>query len=131
MDLIVKIISCGMVTLILGMIVPADRKEIRALLAVTACCIIATSTVIYLRPIAELVEQVNSVSKLNSEMIGILWKTVGIGVVTEIAGLICKDFENGTLEKMMQFVGSAAILWLMIPLFQEFIKLIEDVLERM
>ena len=131
MDLVIKVISCGMVTLILSMVVPADRKEIRAVLGVTACCVIAASTMIYLQPIAELVEQVNSVSRLNSEMIGILWKTVGIGAVTEIAGLICKDFANGTLEKMMQFVGSAAILWLMIPLFQEFIKLIEDVLERM
>jgi hypothetical protein len=64
-------------------------------------------------------------------MIEILWKTVGVGVLTEIAGLICKDFGNGTMDKMIQLVGSAAILWLTIPLFQKFMDLIENVLERM
>lgn len=131
MDLLLKVVSCGIVTLILSLVLPADRKDIKAVLGVVACCIIATSALAYIQPIVELVERVKTASHLNTEMIGILWKAVGIGVLTEIAGSICKDFGNGTLEKMMQLVGSAAVLWLTIPLFQEFMKLIEEVLERM
>lgn len=131
MDLLIKAVLCGIVALILGLILPADRKEIKAMLGVVACCIMAASVMVYIEPIAALVEQVKSISNLNTEMIDILWKAVGIGILAEIAGLICKDFGNGTLEKMMQLMGSAAILWLTIPLFQQFINLIEDVLERM
>ena len=131
MNLLIKVVLCGILTLILDLILPADRKDIKAVLGVVACCIMATSVMTYIEPVAALIEQVKSVSKLNSEMIEILWKAVGIGVLTEIAGFVCKDFGNSTLEKMMQLMGSAAILWLTLRLFQEFMNLIEDVLERM
>lgn len=126
-----KIISCGIVSLIMGSILPADRKDIKVVLGVIACCVIASSAFAFLQPIAELLDQVNDISKLNTQTIGILWKVVGIGLITEIASLISKDFGNGTMERMMQFVGNAAILWLTIPLFHTFLELIEDVLERM
>lgn len=131
MNLLIKAISCATVTLILSLIIPADRKEIKVVIGVVACSMIAASALTYIEPIADFVDQVKSISNLSSEMIKILWKVVGVGVLTEIAGLICKDFGNGTLDKMMQLLGSAAILWLTIPLFQEFMDLIENVLERM
>ena len=131
MDLLIKVISCATVTLILGLIIPADRKEIKVVIGVVACSMIAATAIAYIEPLVDFVEQVKSVSNLSSEMIKILWKTVGVGVLTEIAGLICKDFGNGTMDKMIQLVGSAAILWLTIPLFQNFMDLIENVLERM
>ncbi len=131
MDMLIKAVACSLVALILGSILPSDRKEVKMLLGIVACCAVAFIGLVYLQPVMELVEQVKSLGKVNDEMIEILWKTVGVGIITEISGMVCKDMGNGTLEKMMHFLGIAAILWLTIPLFQEFIKLIEDVLERL
>ena len=131
MDMWIKAIACGIVAIILGLVLPSDRKEVKLLLGIIACCAIATVALVYLQPVLELVNQVKNMGDLNDEMIGILWKAVGIGVLSEISGMICNDMGNAALGKMIHFVGASAILWLAIPLFQEFIKLIEGVLERL
>lgn len=130
MDVLVKAVSCGFVSLVLYAILPADRKELKVLLGVVACCAIATAVASYLRPIFDFVDKLMHLGKLNGQMIAILWKIVGIGVVTEIASVICKDMENGTLSKMMRFLSVTATLWLTLPLFQEFIDIFERILEK-
>ena len=61
-------------------------------------------------------------------LIAILLKAVGIGILSEITCMICTDSGNAALGKVIQFLTSAVILWLCIPLFTQLIELIEGVL---
>ena len=131
MDLLIKAVACGLVALILSVILPSDRKEFRVMICVAACCAMATAVISYLRPILDVIDQLEHMGNLNSQMICILWKVVGVGLICELIGMICRDMDNGTLAKMVHLVSDVAILWLTIPLFQEFINLIENVLERL
>lgn len=131
MDILLKAIAGGFVALILGTVLPPDRKEVKLILGLIACCAIAVAAISYLRPVVVLIEQMKSLGKINDEMIEILWKSVGIGVISEISSTVCKDMGNGSLERIIQFAGMATILWMMVPLFHEFIKLIENILERL
>jgi stage III sporulation protein AD len=131
MDILLKAIAGGFVALILGTVLPPDRKEVKLILGLIALCAIAVAAISYLRPVVVLIEQMKSLGKINDEMIDILWKSVGIGVISEISSTVCKDMGNGSLERIIQFAGMATILWMMVPLFHEFIKLIENILERL
>lgn len=130
MDLLIKTIACALVAVMLSILLPHDRKEISMLLGIAACSIVGIGAVTYLQPAMELLHRLEQIGNLDSHMIGILFKVVGIGVVTEIAVLVCKDLGNDAVGKMLQILGSSAILWITIPLFEEFVALIEDVLER-
>ena len=131
MDLLIKAVSCGLISLVLSVILPTERKDIRILMGVATCCAMSVAVVYYLQPVIDVVDRVKEIGRLNTKMITILWKIVGVSIVTEISSLICKDMDNGTLAKMLCLVSDAAIVWLTIPLFQEFIDLVENVLERM
>ena len=131
MELLLKSILCGIITVILTLVIPSDRKEVKILLGVVGCCVVAAAAASYLQPLVEFVRRVEKMGNLNSQLIDILWKVVGVGILSEIVSLICKDMGNGSLAKMMQFISAASIFWLTIPLFQEFIDLIENVLERL
>lgn len=131
MELLLKSVICGIVTLILTLVIPSDRKEVKVVLGVVACCAVTAAAVTYLRPLVEFVRQVEKMGNLNSQMIDVLWKVVGVGILSEIASLICKDMGNSSLAKTIQFISTASVFWLTIPLFQEFVGLIEDVLERL
>ena len=61
-------------------------------------------------------------------MIEILMKATGIGIVTEIANMVCKDAGNESMGKSMQLLGSAVILYLSMPLFQVLIDLLQKIL---
>ena len=64
-------------------------------------------------------------------MLGILLKAVGIGLVSEIAGLVCTDAGNGSLGKTLQLLGSAVILYLSLPIFTAMLELIREILREL
>ena len=64
-------------------------------------------------------------------MLGILLKAVGIGLVSEIAGLVCNDAGNGSLGKTLQMLGSAVILYLSLPIFTAMLELIREILREL
>ena len=61
-------------------------------------------------------------------MVEILMKSTGIGIITEIANLVCKDAGNESMGKSMQLLGTAVILYLSLPLFQTLIELLQKIL---
>ena len=65
---------------------------------------------------------------LRSDLLGILLKAVGIGLISEIAAVVCSDSGNAGLGKMIQLIGSVVILWLSIPVFQALLDLVQTIL---
>ena len=76
----------------------------------------------------DFLRQLESLGNLNSQMVQILFKVVGIGLVSEIAAMICSDAGNASLGKSLQILGSAVILWLSIPVFQTLLELIRQII---
>lgn len=83
----------------------------------------------FLRPVLELLGQLQAMGNLNSELTGILIRAAGIGLVSELACMICTDSGNASLGKTVQLLGSAAVLYLAIPVFRGLIELIQGILE--
>jgi stage III sporulation protein AD len=65
---------------------------------------------------------------LNLELLAVILKTVGIGMVGELAGLVCSDAGNAALAKTIQILTTAMILWLSIPLFESLLDLVQTIL---
>jgi hypothetical protein len=53
---------------------------------------------------------------------------VGIGIMTEIGGLICTDGGSSSLGKTVKMLGSAVILWLSLPLYAKLMELLQKIL---
>ena len=82
----------------------------------------------YLRPVIELIDELQAVGQLDSGMLEIILKAVGIGLIGEIASLICSDAGNAALGKSLQLLSSAVILWLSIPLLTQLLELVQQIL---
>jgi stage III sporulation protein AD len=67
-------------------------------------------------------------TKLNTDLLAVILKTVGIGIVGELATLICTDAGNTALAKTVQILTTAMILWLSIPLFESLLDLVQAIL---
>ena len=83
----------------------------------------------YLEPVMVLLRRLEELGQLDGSMVGILLKCVGIGLITEIAGMVCTDSGNGSMAKALQLLGTAAVLWLAVPLFDGLLTLIQEILE--
>ena len=128
MDLFLKCCAGGLVTVIVFLTLDKKGKEMGILLTMAGCCLICMGAVQYLEPVMEYVDKLEGLGALNGEMMGILLKGAGIGMLTEIASLICADAGNSALGKSIQLLGSGAIMWLSVPLFQALLDLMQRIL---
>ena len=128
MDLFLKCCAGGLVTVIVFLTIDKKGKEMGILLTMAGCCLICVGALHYLEPVMDYVDKLEDLGASNGELMGILLKGAGIGMLTEIASLICVDAGNSALGKSIQLLGSGAILWLSVPLFQALLDLLQRIL---
>ena len=82
----------------------------------------------FLEPVIALIEQLQKQAGLDSDMLKILLKVTGIALLSQLASLICSDAGNAGMGKAVQFLSSAVILWLAVPLFTQLLQLVTNIL---
>ena len=129
MNIFLKSTAGVLTALILWLTVNKHNKEISVMLtlAVSAMVVIAAITVFH--PVIDFLHQVKEIGEIDSTYFSILLKVVGIGMISEICSIICKDAGNETLAKALQLMTSFLVLWLAIPVFEKLISLLDAVLE--
>lgn len=125
--------ACGAVFLaiILTVNLSGYRKDMAALLTLAVCVMVALVAVQYIRPVLEFVEELEEIGGLDSDMIRILLKIVGIGILSEIAVPVCADAGNASVGKAVQFLAVMVILSLSIPLFRSLIQVLQEILGQL
>lgn len=128
MDLFFQAATGVLIASILGLVLAKQGKEFTIVLTIAVCCMVVLLCITFLEPVLDLLCQLEALGNLNGEMVRILFKVVGIGLVSEIAGMVCTDAGNGSLGKALQMLGTAVILWLSIPVFQALLELVQEIL---
>ena len=123
-----QISGAMLLAVILVLALKSYCKEIGTILAITICCLTGLTALRYLQPVLEFLKKLEDLGGLDDVMIEILMKSTGIGIITEIANLVCKDAGNESMGKSMQLLGTAVILYLSLPLFQTLIELLQKIL---
>lgn len=128
MELFLK--ACGAVLLAVILILAQKNmsKDLPMVLGVCICCMVALTAMEYLRPVMDFLDQLEQLGGLNHNLVRILLKSVGIGLITEITALVCADAGHSSLGKTVQLLGAAVILWLSLPAFTMLIELLQRVL---
>lgn len=127
MDIFIKAVAAVLITAVVCLVLSKQGKDFSLLLAIAVSCMVFVTAVTYLKPVFELIQRVSQLGQINSQMLSILMKTVGIALLAEITELVCKDTGNSALGKALQILAIAVILWLSIPLFNELLDLMESI----
>lgn len=128
MTLFLKAAALAMVSAILCMVVGKQEKDFSLLIAIAACTMIMAAASSYFEPVFTFIQRLEALGNLKSDMLKILTRVLGIGIISEIASMVCTDAGNATLSKTIQLLGSAVILYLSIPMFTSLIDMIEEIL---
>ena len=128
MDTFVKVTAGVLIALVLYIILEKQGKDLSAMLTIGVCCMVMAACAVFWEPVIGLFRHLQSVARLDEDMVEILLKSVGIGLLGEITALICADGGNAAMGKSVQLLASAVILWISVPLFTALIELVESVL---
>ncbi|MBQ6997047.1 MAG: hypothetical protein IJN60_01570 [Oscillospiraceae bacterium] len=130
MDTVLKVIFGALIALILGLMLRQQGKDMALLLSIAVCCMVVAVMTSYLSPVVDFIHQLQDSAGTDPEFIAILLKSVGIGLVAEIAGLICSDAGNAAMGKTVQILATTVILWLSLPLMRSLLELIQRIMEE-
>ena len=128
MELYLQAAALVLIAVILGLVLNAQQKVFGVLLSLGTCGIVCLGVVRYLEPVLETLDKLRDLAGISDQMLSILLKTAGIGLVSELVGLICVDGGYGSLGKGLHILSNAVILWLSLPLFDQLLNLLQEVL---
>jgi len=128
MDLFWKSTAAVIITVILCLSLGKWENGITILLTIAVCCMLGIISASFLSPVIDLLGQLEILSNLDNHILKILLKILGISFISEITYMICTDSGNSSLGKMITFLSSCVILWLSIPIVNQFIDLLKRIL---
>lgn len=126
----IKAVGCILIALILCVILSKQGKDFSVIISVVACCVVLGGAIILLEPVIAFIWRIRDLGDIETSHITVIMKAVGIGLVSQIASLICNDAGYTSLSKALQILTAAVILCLSVPLFQELLQLIDSILGK-
>ena len=108
-----------------------QNSEMSLVLSVLVCAMVGCIAMVFLEPVMQFLRRLQRLGSLDSVFLDTLLKIVGICVTSEIASLICEDSGNSALGKVLQFLASAVVLYLSLPLLTKLMDLVEGILDNL
>lgn len=117
-----------LIAVVLVLAVGKQEKDIALLLTMAVTIMAALAAFTYLEPVLDFLYRLEQLGDLQSGVLGTLLKITGISLVTELAGMICRDSGNSALAQGMHLLGSSVILSLSLPILETLLNLIQMIM---
>ena len=128
MNLFVKASAITLICLILWLLLEKQNKETALILSILSCSFLFIVAASYLEPIIDFIERMGKLANLSQNMIATILKAMGVSILSEIICSLCADSGNAAIGKTLYMLATAVILWLAVPLLDELMTLIDQIL---
>ena len=129
MDIFWKAVAAALITAILCLVVGKQSKEWSVLLTLFVSAMIVVNAMQYLGQVMAFLDRLQELIGIEEELLSILLRSVGISIVGELAQGICTDSGNSSLAKVIRLMTVILVLWMSLPLLEQLLQLVGDVLE--
>ncbi len=102
---------------------PIFNKNIQSLITISCSVLVLLYIINEIFPVVEEIK--GYVERLDFLGLDIIFKTVGIGLITQFVSDICLDNNNKALSNQMIFAGRIAIIITAMPVFLEVIDILK------
>lgn len=124
---ILKIAGIIIVTVILISSIPFYDKNIKNIIMIFSCIAISLYIINSFRN--DFIQVKSFIETIGFGDYSILYKAMGIALVTEIVRDIAADSGNKSLSNQMIFAGKAAILLIALPVYIQVLEILTEILK--
>lgn len=116
---IIAAAAAGLVGTVLALILGQYRPEFRMLVTAAVTLLLMVMVLEQLSSVLEQLRSTMELTGLTGDYAAILFKAVGICLLTQLAGDVCRDSGESSIASKIELAGRAAILLTAMPLIQE------------
>lgn len=128
MDIFFKTAGGVLIALILWLCLNKYNKENGVMLSLLVCAMVIATGIAFLEPIVSFLKKLQVIGNMDEDLLAVVLKTVGIGLISEISMLVCKDAGNESMGKALQFLSTIVVLWMSLPVFEKLLSLLDKML---
>ncbi len=128
MSVFLKATAGVLTALILWLSLNKNTKDLSVLLTLAVSAMILTAAFAFLQPVVDFMRKIVSLGDLDDDLLSVILKVVGIGMIGEICTLICKDAGNESMGKALQIMSAIVVLWMSVPVFEKLLSLLDKIL---
>lgn len=122
--MLLKIISVGLVTVVLAMLIKQYRSDFSILVSVCGGLIIFIMLISGLEKIIDEIFNLSNTVGIKSELFVPVIKAIGVGYITEFVSDIAEDNGNKLLSNKIILGGKIAIFMLALPIIKNLVNTI-------
>lgn len=124
-SMILKIISVGLVTVVVSSIIKQYRADLSLLINICGAVLIVLLSADGIRLVLDSIVNISQDIQFSQEIISPLIKVLGIGYITEFSADIAEDAGNKSISSKIVFGGKIAICVVALPII---IKMLSAIL---
>lgn len=128
MEIFWKAAAAVLLASVLGLVLDRQEKDFSALLNIAVCTMVGAIAISYLKPVLDFLQELENAGGIQGGFVGILLQILGVGIASDLIGLICTDAGKASLGRSLQLLGSAVGLHLSLPLFRALLTMIRQIL---
>ena len=128
MEVVVKIAAVSLLGTCTALLLRRSNPELAVPLGAAVCVFSLFALSGVLRPIRDFLNEVQSLSGLSSVYFLPVLKCVVIGIAAKAAADLCRDGGQSAMAGAVEFGGTAAALFVSLPLVRSFLELLQKLL---
>ena len=129
MNQIFKICATVLIACVISLVIEKKEKDLAVILTLCSCCCVIVFSLSFIRPVVDFIHSLERIASIDQQALQILFKVVGISLVSEMSSMICQDAGRSALGKTVQICATIIILWISLPLFTKLIELVSKIME--
>lgn len=110
----------------MAVVIRQHRPEFALMLGLAASILILISIINAATEVMSKIEELVSITGLPDGYIQILFKALGISIITQLAADSCSDAGEKAIASKVELAGKVAILVISLPLFEKLLEIVKE-----
>lgn len=128
MEVVTKMTGLALTAAILCQLIRGNAPALSGVLRLCACTGILLMALALLRPVLTVLQNLRELTGMTQATTAPLYKSIGIGVLTQVCGAVCEDAEEKTLAKAVEIGGTILSLSVSVPLISALLTVLQEAL---
>lgn len=124
-----QLIGIAFVTAIVSIVLKSTKPELSFAVSVTGGIILLLFTFDYLKDSFSVFTELTKMTGVDSALVKVLLKMLGIGYLVEFSCGVLNDFGQGALADKLALCGKLTLFLLAVPILQNVLALMKQLLE--
>ena len=120
-----SVISMALLSVAIILSLKKRSGEFAVLISVVCVACLATMMLQAVRPVLDMFSKLQNMTGLSDDVMGPVFKTALIGVLSSICSSICADSGEKSIGNMVEFCGAIMAMYLATPLISAVLELLD------